>query len=635
MMIKKFPRPLVAGLAALLMTSTSALALSVEDAIQLIESFYVDAIPASVYEQTTVQDVIDALGDSYTLYMTAEEYDSFLSSMEDTTLVGIGISYTATEEGVLLAEIMPDSAAEIGGLLSGDVITHVNDFPLMGLTTAEVVPLFNDEIGTQVTLTYLRDGAPYTVTLTRTEFTIPNTFYELIDDHICLIESYAFGEDTLTHFDQAFEEYGYADRFIIDLTLNGGGYTSYATTVAGYFVGDQTAGYYKESDGQYYALPTEATRKTLYPAIVLTSSSTASASEIFASAIETADAGIVVGDRTYGKGVSQYVLSDEVLPSFFDGDALKITFSRNFSSKGNTLNVIGVIPDLLVDPNYAYDIALLLSSTVSDDTQGYLRIDLDWRWTVDLEMALSDQYIEAFSALLSALPAHVNVWMGTGGADGWTATTAQEVATAYDVVYVDRSFTDTDQSPYADEIDYLASYYLLNCDSSGAFNPTQELTRGEFCLMLAQALNCTVPTGDSLFSDTPMDTTYGAAVNALARLNLVNGYDDGTFLPDQTITNQDLITIMGRLGEYVFIPFFVDLATYELEVLEDPALADYSSWAKEYAWLLGLSQTNVYGSQVNLLWDEVDTLDPYATATKEEVAYVLYQMFTYTDLLPN
>ena len=312
-----------------------------------------------------------------------------------------------------------------------------------------------------------------------------------------------------------------------------------ALGAAGCFTGSGVLAYLKDSTGAYGAYGSNDDARTLSPVIVLTDGETASASELFASDIRDTNTGILVGGRTFGKGVAQTVLDQRALPDYFpDGDAIKITSYRFYAPSGSTTDTVGLIPHLLVDPDLAPEVATLLSaSSPKGSTEGYLRIDFNWRWYVELDTALSETHRDAFTALLEALPDGVRVLEGTGGPDGWADTTVEELVGRYVLTsYRDRSFTDTAGSPYAAQIDRLATYGILAGTGGGAFQPEGSLTRAQLCALLAQALNCRVPTGESQFTDVSMDDWYGLCVNAVARLGLVEGVGEGRFAPDDLVT---------------------------------------------------------------------------------------------------
>ena len=104
-----FPRLTAAALTLSLIALPGAQALTVEQAAELLQKVYVDEVPQSVLEQSTIEDMLDALGDPYTEYFTPEEYAAFGASMSDTSLVGIGVMYRQTEEGLLLSDIIEGS----------------------------------------------------------------------------------------------------------------------------------------------------------------------------------------------------------------------------------------------------------------------------------------------------------------------------------------------------------------------------------------------------------------------------------------------------------------------------------------------------------------------------------------------
>ncbi len=630
-------RPAAVLLALALLLSTAAQALTPEDARALLETHYIDSISEEVLSQPTVADMLAALGDPYTEYYTPEDYAAFLSSMEDTVISGIGVSSQVTEDGLVIDTVYADSPAAQAGLRAGDLITAVDGTPLAGLDTAGVTQLLRGETGSRVSIAFSRDGQSRTAVLTRQEIVIPATSAEVVDGHIGLITCTTFGGDTVAHFTEEMTACEpQVDRWILDLTGNGGGAVGAAVDAAACFTGPAYLAYLRDSQGRYRAYATVNPSLTLSPVITLTDSATASASELFAAAVRDKSAGIVIGWRTYGKGVAQILLDQTTDPALFpDGDALKVTAYRFYSSTGNTTDTVGVIPHLMIDPNLAGDAARLLSaSNPAGDTEGLLRVDFVWRWYIDLDQALSEELRPAFAALLEALPPAVKVWQGTGGSDGWARTSAASLAEAYGIPYTPRSFSDTGSSPYAAEIDALAAYLILEGRGDGTFRPEASLTRAELCTLLARALNCRIPNGESAFSDVSMDAWYGPSVNALAAMGLVSGTGDGTFRPEAPVTHEQLITILGRLTGSLNLELDQALQTCPEEALALPELAGYADWSRESVWLLGRSQSNLFGQVINLLWTEPDAIDPRAAATREETASLVYHVLSYLNILP-
>ena len=635
---RRFVRPLAVTLALTLSLTSAASALTPDQAGTLLKDYYIDDVPQSVLEQPTVQQMVAALGDPYTQYFTAEEYAQFLGTMEDINVVGIGVSVLTTLDGLLIQRVYEDTPAARGGLQAGDLVVEVNDTPITADNLMLAASWLQGEEGTQVKVGFLRDGAKHSVTLTRQAVTIPATYSELWNSHIGYIDCDTFGGDTLDHFLQGMETYGdQADHWIVDLRQNGGGEINAAMSSAACFTGPALMTYMLDGSGEVGSYGSNLESQTTYPVIVLTDGNTASASELFSAAIRDNNAGILVGGRTFGKGVAQSVFDQNSLPDYFpDGDALKITTFRLYSASGTTANTVGLLPHLLVDPTIAPDVAVLLSGTgPNGNTEGLVRIDFGWRWYVDLDTALSEKYRDAFTALLEALPATVRVLEGTGGAEGWADTDAAALAEKYGLTdYTARTFSDIADSPYYTQIRQLATYEILQGDGTGAFRPEDGLTRAQLCALLAQALQCRPYTGTSRFSDVSADSWYFSAVNTMASMGLVTGVGGGRFDPDAPVDHQQFITIMGRLGQKLNLLLDQTVAEMPEEAASDPALAAYPDWAKESVWLLAMSQKGLVGNTINLLWEPLADIDPSAAATREEAAALTCSVLNYIGILP-
>ena len=617
------------GLAATLFLTSTAQALNSSQALTLLNRYHLDPLPDLAFEQTDVAGIISALGDHYTEYFTAEEYAAFHASLSDSELVGAGVSIQLADHGLLVTRVISGSAAETGGLLAGDVITAIDGQPTAGLSLEQASALLGGEVDTSFQLTYLRDGQSHTVTLTRCAFVVPTAHAELWEGRIGYLGCDAFGPETADHVEEGLETYGsQADHWIMDLRNNGGGEVTAALQTVSHFIGpNEQLIYMLSKDGSIVAQGSDLSQLTDAPLIVLTNSYTASASELFASAIRDTGSGLLVGGRTYGKGVAQILLDGSSFPDYFpDGDALKVTAYRFFGPGGTSNDTIGVMPHLLLDQSLADEAAVLLSSPEPQgDTSGMIRIDLNGAWYIDLEQACSAPYRAAFTALLEALPDGILLRQGTG--DGWQAVTASALAASCGLNdYVHRGFSDTAQSPYADEISLLATYRVVLGGGDGSYHPAESLTRGQLCTLLAQALNCTVPTGESVFSDVSMDDWYGPAVNALAAMGLVEGIGGDRFAPNDPVSHEQFITIFSRLGRRLDLELI-----HTWQDRPETASADYqnySSWAWESVWLLAQDADG-------LLWAPPAEIDPSAVTTREEAAALTCTLLCKLNLLPS
>lgn len=633
-----FSRVAAAALSLSLLLTPAAQALTPGQALILLEMFYVDELPAAVYDQTTISGMLNALGDPYTEYFTAESYNSFMNTMSDTRLVGIGIMYTTQEEGLLLSDVLPGSPAQEGGLLPGDVIVAVDGHSTKAVTAAEASGWIQGEEGTKVRITYVRGDRRFTRSLARATVVVPATTAEVIDGHIGYIQCTTFGEETVGHFREAIDAYGdQVSCWIVDLRGNLGGVTNAATEAAGLFTGPGRMSYFRNGAGEYSVFQHEEEAETILPVIVLTNENTASASEIFAAAIQSSQNGIIIGGRSFGKGVAQGVWNKEELPEFFpEGDAIKITSYRFFSPLGNTNDQVGVIPDVMTPPQAAMELAWLLASGTSR-TERALRVDLGyghpWRWYVDLDTALTEENRLLFSLLLSSLPSGTPLWSREGKDSEWETVSVQELCEAYGLVDLSTTFPDLADSNCPQALDHLRYFGFIAGKEDGAFHPQDSLTRAELCQLLAGALNCAVPNTTSPFSDVPDDAWYAPAVTAISQMGLVSGVGDGTFHPEEPVDHQQLFTIMARLAQWINMRFYNTAKRMPPEAVDSEALAGYSEWARPAVWLLTESQSSLSGT-VSLLWDELENIPADTATTRDEAAFLFYNLLVYTGILP-
>lgn len=636
-MKKRWLRSLSLGLALILLLSP-AMALTPEQAGELLEGYYVDPVPRQVLEEPTVEGMIAALGDRFTQYFTAQEYEAFLAGMRDSAVVGIGVELESCAKGVEILKVLPGSPALEAGLAQGDQITAVDGRSAAGAGFTEIRSWITGEAGTQVRLTVLREGVSWEVTLTRREIVVPATETGLVDGHIGYITCTTFGEETRRHFEEGVEATDReADRYVVDLRGNGGGDVEAAVQAAGTFTGAGTLTYLRDRWGHYQGYRREEGALTRDPVIVLTNAGTASASELFASAVRDTGTGIVVGSRTYGKGVAQIVLDGGVLPSYFpQGDALKLTAYRYYSALGSSADQVGVIPHLLLEDAYAQRAALLLSGQAPQGgTHGMLRLDLKWRWYIDLSEALKTENRETFTRLLEAIPPETPLWLGTGGdiENGWEGTNAAQIAARYELEgYVPRTFSDLSSYPWQTEIETLHAYGLVEGGGDGSFRPESTLTRGQLCVMLAKAMQYKPSTPAKRFADVEPGMWYADGVNAMAERGLVTGYSDGLFHPEDPVDYEQALTILGRIASGLSMSLLEAHSAGMGEAEAD--YASWSGWARPYVWLLDGSQ-EVLGGELSLLWTRASQLEPSGAITRGEAACALCALLSYTNILPG
>lgn len=447
----------------------------------------------------------------------------------------------------------------------------------------------------------------------------------LEDGHVGRIAISVFGPGTFESLKTAVSTHNAsADRWIVDLRGNTGGELNAAVDAMSVFMGKGELVYLRGKDGKLYAARSSDAKETIDPVIVLVNGRTASAAELFAANIRDRQRGIIIGSRTYGKGVGQSALTKNEYPdAFADGFALLLTTSYVFSDSLTTHNVMGVVPTLLVDDALTEPVAkLLCAAAPAGNNSGFLRVHLGrWRWYVDLNQAKAQP--AAFAALLEALPPQTPLYLGEG--TDWRATGVAEVAADFCPGFTSRSFSDVGGSQYKDAINTLKTYGILKGNEAGDFMPSTVLDRASLCALLAQAMGYPPSSGAPAFPDTPAGAWYTPYVTTLNKMGVVNGYDDGLFHPNDPIPHQQFMVILARIIANTNHRCYAAMQTGM--TAEEAAAGDYDAyapWARTGVWALDG-------------WWHADAkdIDPNVLTTREEAAYDLHAALSGLGLLPQ
>ena len=616
-------RKLLSALLALSLTfslsAAPAAALTLDEARQLLRDHYVDQIPESILSLDSLDEILEALGDPYTYYMTAEQYQQFTDSVNGETLVGVGITVqTAYDDGFLVLSILPNSPAKEAGLQAGDRIIAVDGVEMTA--TTDVRSAVTGKEGSTVTLTIRRsDGQVRDFTMQRRAVVIPIVTYDK-EGNAGVIECISFGDSTGDTIEEALTalEPDVA-AWIMDLRSNPGGDADAAAVSAGLFVGSDIMVYFRDANGNYRFVGTTQYCPDLTdkPLIILTSDYSASGAELFSADARDLGFGIAIGQTTFGKGIAQMIFNSANTEDLFDGDAMKITVYRFYSPDGTTNQWMGVIPTLVMSKENTKTAAMLLTQPEPSRNAGYYKLELaGWTFYISRDEALSGDNRSAFTELLEALPPSAALYEGERNS-GWNAVTPAKLAESLGLDFHARTFADAADSPFATEIDTLGTFGLLEGYEDGTFRPTNAITRAEFCAMLANVLD--LPEGQNLsFSDVADDAWYNKAVSAMAARGFVSGMGDGTFRPDDTITYEQMTTILSSVAVWA------SMSAEELNGKTDISLADYqdfSPWAQRPAWIM---------DQLGAL---VGGLHPQDLATRETAAGMLYAMMDSLHML--
>ena len=620
--MKRLARIMTAVVLMLAMLISTASALTVDQALELLEKEYLREIPAQAYEAETLEELFEILGDPYTYYMSQEEYQAFLNNVESTVdLVGIGVSMQYTEQGIYVVEPLKNGGAYAAGIQSGDYIVAVDGVSCVPADESHRAMILGDE-GTPVTLTVLRDGVTMEFVVTRSHVVVNNTDVSVEQGHIGYIDCDSFGSNTGELFLEGVQTYNEAvDCWLVDVRSNTGGYTTAAVDALGVFSGFGYLLYLQDQQGRLYYYDYTDSYATEHMAVVLVDGNTASAAEAFTAGIRDIGLGVTVGSRTFGKGVAQIVYDEATHPEYFDGDGLKLTAYRFYSVGGITNDLMGIIPTLMVSDEVAYDVAVAVCGNPQAKETDILVVDLDGYL---LEVDLASVSDATLSALFEALPPSANLWLYVNEEEQ-SLLTVTEAAAVLGVEYKTRWFKDVANSPFADEINALSTYGIVEGNGMGSFYPVNTLKRSEVCAMLGRALGLE-KNYNAYFSDVRPEDPCTPYINAMAELGLVKGIGNGKFNPNGSLSQQEYFTILGRAMRYLNVNYDYAAEGLSQEQLNASAAMGFHSWAVESAALL---------DSLGALRASSGVLQPTAPILREEAAASLHAALTGAGILPN
>lgn len=306
--------------------------------LRYIEESYVDTIDMSAFLEDAIPSVVEGL-DPHSQYFTSEQMLRLTEELEG-HFSGIGVEFFVQNDTIVVMGTIDGGPSEAAGIKPGDRIVMVNDSLVAGqsISNAGVVENLRGEKGSKVKLSVYRKPNPELIDITVTRGDIPVNSVEaayMVTDNIGLIKVVKFGGNTFNEFISAISKLKNqgSNAFIIDLRGNEGGYLDAAISMTNEFL--------PKGDLIVYAEGRNFPRKDNYATgtgtcktddlIVLIDELSASSSEIFAGAVQDNDRGLVIGRRSYGKGLVQ---SQRV---YEDGSAMRLTVARYYTASGRSI----------------------------------------------------------------------------------------------------------------------------------------------------------------------------------------------------------------------------------------------------------------------------------------------------------
>ena len=314
----------------------------------LIDKYFLYDVNKDAYQEEMLKGLLNALDDPYSCYYTSEEYAEV---MESTSGVYCGIGATVSQNintGVItIVKPFVDGPAYKAGMLPGDILMKVNGEEVTGVELTSVVSDMKGEKGTDVMLTIMRadESKPIDIKVTRDEIEVPTVEYQMLEDNIGYIYILQFDKVTVNQFIQAVDklEDQQMTGLIIDLRDNPGGLYDSAVDMLDRLIKDGLLVYTETKDGTKSKSYAETKKYFDKPLAVLVNGNSASASEIFAGAIQDYGIGTIVGTQSFGKGIVQSLIP------LLDGSAVKITISDYYTPKGRSIHKVGITPDVIVE----------------------------------------------------------------------------------------------------------------------------------------------------------------------------------------------------------------------------------------------------------------------------------------------
>lgn len=316
----------------------------------LVKSQYVDQpVDETELMRGAIRGMLQSLGDPHTSYMDPEEYEQTNAPLNG-EYEGIGAWVDISGEYLAIISPMPDSPAEKAGLQPGDLVIAVDGEDMTGKDGDLVLKRVLGPAGSEVTLTILREGEEesFDVTIVRAKISVSSVEGEILEENVAYIQISTFGVKTTKELRNQLQELLDQDPvgLIVDLRYNGGGYLDTSVEVVSQFIpGGQVVLYEEMGDGSRTTYESRRGGLALdIPLVLLVNEGSASASEIFAGAIQDYERGTLVGTTTFGKGSVQ-----NWIPLNDNQGAVRVTIARWLTPNERQINNVGVEPDVIIE----------------------------------------------------------------------------------------------------------------------------------------------------------------------------------------------------------------------------------------------------------------------------------------------
>ena len=311
----------------------------------LIEERFIGEADAVAMEDAAAEAMIAALGDRWSYYIPADEYQLFMEQMQN-AYVGVGITVTAREDGtgIDIIQVVSGGPAEEAGLQVGDVIVAVNGESFDTTNVNDLSNRVKGKEGTTVDLTILRNGTETVFTVYRRQIQVPVGEGQMLSDGIGLVSIFNFDDRCAQETVAVIEELlsSGARSLIFDVRNNPGGYKHELVELLDYLLPKGVL--FRSEDYTGATANDYSDEKCLkVPMVVLVNGESYSAAEFFAAALREYNVALTVGEQTCGKGYFQQTYN------LIDGSAVSLSVGKYYTPKGASMAEVGITPDVVVE----------------------------------------------------------------------------------------------------------------------------------------------------------------------------------------------------------------------------------------------------------------------------------------------
>lgn len=314
----------------------------------LIRQYFSGDLDDEAVENGLIRGYLESLDDKYSYYMTADEYRRYQKSQNQSVAgIGVRLTFDAAKNEIVVYSVVKDSPADEAGIRKGDVIYRIGEVFAADLGFYETVEFLSGDEGTTVDLVVQREVATrvleMNLSMTRRTVTVPEVTYEMLEQGVGYISIHSFRGAAFDEFSAALNAMVLSDAtgIIFDVRNNTGGDFDTVIRFLDRLLPQCVSARTFDKNGNETKIWSDSDC-VHFEYAVLVNGNTASEAELFAASLRDNDLAMLVGDSTYGKGVTQSIIQMD------DGSALFLSTSSFSPPVSDSFDGVGIVPDIEV-----------------------------------------------------------------------------------------------------------------------------------------------------------------------------------------------------------------------------------------------------------------------------------------------